>query len=563
MNWKKQYEEKKALDQLEENNLTRIIRSTLSNDKLHVCFGGGVGAFGRNFTIFYYNGSTIWIDAGCGFPSYNLPGLLRTIPPKELIEAFPPDAIIFTHAHEDHIGALPYIYRFIDEDTPVYASDFTIAIIKKRLRDCKIDLNYFQFIPVTKNSYFKVRDFTINNFFVPHSIPQSFSVGVRIEEINMKIFFSSDFKLQGNEKNFNEKEIQNYGPVKYLFCDSTGILNSGKSTNENKVIENLEQIVQNWPGRIFMTTFASQIERLSEISKIAKKYNRHLGIRGQSIITHLESAFEARVLTESFWNTRRPDPEQKNAVWIISGCQADEGSSFQRFSDGKLYPLKPEKGDLLIYSASVIPSNTDTVFNVLNKLSRIGVKIIGLADYDPKVHTSGHARVEDLKQYISWLCPEKLIPVHGDHMHFMKFYEILENNKEIDINILEDNCIYSLENNVNEIMRIPAIPQMIEEKEIHTEYSLYSYRLNLSVSGICNLIIREDIKKLEQLQYIGTCSQEWLKKCMPELSKQINSLLLKMANTNENSRNRKLKQKISKINLSVLGKNPYVNVVWI
>jgi ribonuclease J len=551
------------LDQPDDNNLTRIIRGNLADNKLHVCFGGGVGAFGRNFTVFSYNGATIWIDAGCGFPAHNLPGLLRTIPPKELLEAFVPDAIVFTHAHEDHIGALPYIYCHLNENTPIYASDFTLAVIKKRLRDCKIDLNYFQFIPLKKNSYFKVQGFKIHNFFVHHSIPQSFSVGVSIAEINQKFFFSSDFKLEGIEKNFSEKEIRDFGPVDYLFCDSTGILNAGKSTDEKLVIENLEKIIQGWSGRVFITTFASQIERLVEINRIAKKYSRHLGIRGQSIITHLEAAFEAGIIKETFWNARRPDPEQKNVVWLISGCQADTGSSFQRFSEEKLMPIKPEKGDLLIYSASVIPSNTEMVFEVLNKLSRIGVKIIGLAEYDTKVHTSGHARVEDLKRFISWLRPKKLIPVHGDYIHFMKFHEILGENHEIDVKILEDNCIYSLENKVEEVMRIPAIPQMIEEKEIHTEYSLYSYRLNLSVSGVCNLIIREDVKKLEQLQYIGTCSQEWLKKCMPELNKQIAAILLKLLGTNGNTRDRKLKQKISKINLSVIGKNPYVNIIWI
>jgi len=551
------------LDLLEDNNLTRIIRGNLESDKLHVCFGGGVGAFGRNFTVFYYNGATIWVDAGCGFPSHSLPGLLRTIPPKELLEAFPPDAIIFTHAHEDHVGALPYVYQHLGEKTPIYAGDFTLAIIKKRLRDCQIDLNYFEFVPLTKNSRFKVHDFEIHNFFMPHSIPQSFSVGINIARAGQKIFFSSDFKLQGSEKNYDRQAIQDFGPVDYLFCDSTGILTSGSSPDESLVVENLENIIKNWPGRIFLTTFASQIERLAEVGRLAKKYNRHLGIRGQSIVTHLEAALEARVLTESFWYGRKPDPEQKDVVWIISGCQADEGSSFQRFADEKLPPLKPEKGDLLIYSASVIPSNTDAVFNVLNKLSRIGVKIIGLADYDVRVHTSGHARVEDLKQYISWLRPKTLVPVHGDHIHFMKFHEILGENHGIDVKILDDNCIYSLESQANEIMRIPAIPQMIEEKEIHTEYSLYSYRLNLSVSGICNIVVREENKRLEQLQYIGTSSQEWLKKCTPELHKEISALLIKVCNSTENNRDRKLKQKISKINIGILGKNPYVNIIWI
>ncbi|MDH4199492.1 MAG: ribonuclease J [Spirochaetia bacterium] len=551
------------LDLPGDSSITRIIRDRLKENELYVCFGGGVGSFGKNFTIFYFNDTIIWLDVGCGFPSQSLPGLRRIIPPKELIEAFPPDAIIFTHAHEDHVGALPYICSEMQSNIPIFSSDFTLAIIKRRLREYKINLDYFAYNPLKKNTKFQVGNFNIHNFFMPHSIPQTFAVGLEPAGTGRKIFFTSDFKIEGNEERFNESDIRNFGPVDFLFCDSTGTLNSGKSIGESIVAENLESVIKNWRGRIFMTTFASQIDRLIQIHKIARKYNRRLGIRGQSIISHLDAALEAKIMDEPFWYNRKPDAEDKQALWLISGCQADEGSSLFRFAEGKLLPLKPEAGDLLVYSASIIPSNVDQVHFVLNKIAREGVKITGLADYDLKVHASGHARMEDIGKMISWLDPRVLIPVHGDHIHFMGFPGILGANSPVQFKVLDDNCIYKLNAGITEVMRLPFIPQLIEEGEIHTEYSLYSHRTNLSRAGICNLIISEKTKKLEQIQYIGTASQGFLKKSIPELSEKIQGLIKKLYDTNGNIRDRKLKQKIGKLNYSILKKDPYINIIWI
>lgn len=556
-------EGKMDLDQPENINFTNIIKNSLLKDNLYICFGGGVGAFGRNFSIFQFNNCIIWIDIGCGFPSHNLPGLQRSIPAKELMDAFQPDAVILTHGHEDHIGAIPYIYKHIPQGTPLYSSNFTTSLIRKKLIDCKINPDYFKFVHIEKNTRFQVKEFIFNTFFVPHSIPEAFSVGITIQKTGYKIFFTSDFKTDGSEGNYSEVEIKNFGPVDALFCDSTGALNSGSSSNEAMVKKNLEHIIKNWKGRILFTTFASQIERLYSLSQIAKSYGRKIGIRGQSILTHLDSANEAKILKETFWYSRKPEPDDPDSLWIISGCQADKGSSFFRFSEGRLSGLTPKKDDLLIYSASVIPSNTEFVMEAINNIARKGVKIIGLAEYDPKVHTSGHARSEDLKKIILSLKPSKIIPVHGDHLHFQGFSQLLVNHPEIKIEPLEDHCIYNLGDNTTEVMRVPAIPQLIEEKEVHTEYSLYSYRLNFSVSGICNVLIDENTKNISQLQYIGTSSQDWLKQCMPELTEKIQRLVNKHYSDNENNRNRKLKQKIAKINTNILGKNPYVNIIWL
>lgn len=551
------------MDQQENTNLTKIIREQLKNECLYLCFGGGVGSFGRNFSIFYFNGSILWIDIGCGFPSYNLPGLRRTIPSHELLEAFRPDAIILTHAHEDHIGALPYVYPLIPENTPIYSSSFTHAIIRKKLRDHKINPEYFSLKSLNENSEFQVKDFTLRNFFINHSIPQSFSLGILLKKKELKLYYTSDFKSAGNETRYREKDISDFGPINYLLCDSTGTLNAGHSVGEQVIAENLEKVIQSWPGRIFVTTFASQIDRIIAIQSLAKKYNRILGIKGQSIITHLEAAYEAGIVQEPFWQNRRPEADTKNALWLISGCQADDGSSLQRFADDKLSPLKPQPGDLLIYSASVIPSNVEMVNIVLNKIARAGTKIIGLSEDDPKVHASGHARSDDLSKLINQLNPQSVIPIHGDHLHFIRFHEIINQGQKRKLHILDDNCIYYVGKDVSETMRLPFIPQMIEDGEIHTEYSLYAHRVNISNSGICNLVIQNETKRLEQIQYIGTSSQDWLNECMPELTDKIQKLLFSMYESGNTVRDRKVKQKIAKINASVLKKNPYVNIIWI
>lgn len=536
------------------------LKKSLDPEKLHLVFGGGVGAFGRNISIFTYQNKTIWIDAGCGFPNSQLPGLVRTLPGAELVRAFTPDAIIITHAHEDHIGGLPYLKDLIPAGVKVYLSRFSAALLRKRLGDLSIDASHFPIEIIKENETAQCGPFHLSGFYLPHSIPQTFGLGVEIKELGKKIFYSSDFKLQGREPRFSSAAIKKYGPVDYLFCDSTGALSGGSAISEEQVHKNLEKVIQNWKGRIFITTFASQVERIHGIYDIAKSTGRPLGIRGHSIRVHLQAAFESDEFPESPWKLPSPSPATRNAIWLISGCQAEPGSSFRRFAEGELGKLSPGKGDLVIYSGSIIPGNIESVYIALNHIAAGGAHIMGIDDDDPAVHTSGHARKEELKKFISWLAPERLIPIHGDPIHFQGFASILKGNKRTHLEILDERFLYSIGEKVEQIEGIDNDSIMMEEGEVHSEHKLYCHRRNLSQAGICNIVVEQENFRLLALQYVGAGSEEFITSVEEKIKEEIRPLIEDLAGKSSSKEN-KIKQKICKIHMKYLKKTPYVNII--
>ncbi|MES0490360.1 MAG: ribonuclease J [Leptospirales bacterium] len=532
----------------------------LKPDKTYFLFGGGVGRFGQNFTVFQNNGFTLWIDTGAGFPAYDQPGLQRTIPSYDIVKKFPPNVIILTHAHEDHIGAFTFLYDLIPANTPVYASPFTLSMLKTRLKELDLAIDKFSFRIVDQNAVFTEGPFRLSSFFMPHSIPQTFSVGIETPE-GKKIYFSSDFKIHGVEKRHSPKDIKKYGPVDYLFCDSTGSLSSGSAPDETEVIKGLEKTIRNWEGRIFITTFSSQIERIRYIYEIAEKTGRPVGIRGRSIRVHLQAAFESEEFPKPSTRLNNPSPQNARAIWIVAGCQADEGSSFRRLAENELSKLHCTSKDLLIYSGSIIPSNTEYVYEALNNIALRGTPIVGIADEHPVVHTSGHARKDDLRKLIDWVKPETIIPVHGDPIHFQGVAELVP--KSSQVKVLTEGTLYELCPDFNRIVSFDSSPGLKEPGELHFDPSLYRHRRSLSTSGICNVIIQENSWELVRLQYVGTGTKNFIQKHIPDLETKIKEVLKANAASESLNANKKLQQKIAKINLVVLQKNPFINIIRI
>lgn len=540
-------------------------RRELSPEKLYAVFGGGVGAFGRNFTVFTTQGKTLWIDTGCGFPSGEYPGLSKTLPSFELLEAFPPDVVVLTHGHEDHIGAIPAIVDFIPPQTPVFASPFTIALVKKKLREGDLGEDALNIKKVEENGVFYSESFQLSAFFVPHSIPQTFGVGIELPaggggEIPKKLFYTSDFKLKGDEKNFTSEAIEGFGPVDYMFSDSTGALSGGSAPSEEEVRKNLEKVISAWEGRVIVTTFSSQISRIKSVYEIAEKLRRPLGIRGHSIRVHMQAAFDSGEFPTPAWKIASPSPEHPKAIWLVAGCQAEEGSSFDRFSKSALGKLTPDKRDLVLYSGSVIPGNTEQVLGALNLLAKQGISIYGMAGEEEAIHASGHARRDELETMVRWLRPRVVCPVHGDPLHFQGFSSFLKNIPESSLETLSDEWVYELGKKPSPIAQLDCDPVFIDAGEIHSEKKIYCYRRNLASSGICNIVVEAQSGAIRELQYIGVCGEGLLGERIGQLRDEIQRVLAR-GNESETPRENKVKQKIAKINLKHLNKTPFVNLI--
>ena len=541
------------------------LKKSKTND-LSFAFGGGVGAFGNNFSLFHESDTTIWVDCGIGFSNHQTPGLRKKLPNIELMEVYKPTAIVLTHGHEDHIGAIIHIIDFIPPNTTFYLSKFTYSLLREKMDDNQVTHSQFNYEIIQRNNCIKINHFEVSFFFMPHSIPQAFSLGLYSNKSKKKLYFTSDFKTQGDEPRFNKKDIEKYAPVDYLFCDSTGSLAQGKSPNESDIIFNIGQIIKDTPNRIFITTFSSQITRLSSIVKIAEEQNRPIGIIGYSIKAHLNAAFTANEFHIDPSSFNNPSPRNKNAIWLVAGCQADGNSSFSKLVRGEKGRFQIGEGDTLLYSGSMIPGNEEAIFHALNTLSYNGVRIIGIDQSDLKIHASGHGKQQDILQLLKWLKPKTVVPVHGDAIHFDAFENIISSEKiKTSIFKASKNSVFRIEkHNISKIEFDFELKNLyMEEKEIHHDDLMYSRRISLNENGMCIVVIDKKNFSLVGLNYVAVVSQKLLEMFLPKLKEEIATTAKKIFNSASSRKDKRLKDKIYRINRQSLGKNPFVELILI
>lgn len=536
----------------------------LKSDNLFISFGGGVGSFGTNFTVFHCLQTTIWIDVGAGFPNHHTPGLHKLLPNRQLFLAFKPSAIFLTHGHEDHIGALPHLYNVIPEKTPIYGSQFTLALLRHKIQDAGLKDDKFQFREIDYNCEITLPNFSVHTFFMPHSIPQVYSVGIKLHHKPFKAYFTSDFKIQGQEKRHKPADIRKFGPVQYLFADSTGAMSSGVTSDETDVIKNLEKEIRAWEGRIFITTFASHVQRIRALYEIAQKTGREIGFLGMSVKTQWKAGFESGEISVPVQKMGMPSPAGKRSLWVVAGCQCDFGSSFYRLTHNEMERFHLNEKDLIIYSASMIPGNEGMIYECLNLAAAKGVKIIGLNREVEKLHTSGHGKAGDIQKVVSWLKPEKVVPVHGDPLHFYSFRDLLQEFTTTKLEIAEESIIYELlPQGLRAVEKLERENCLVEYAEIHYEKELYQVRKGMARGGICNIIISIETRRILKVDYVGATSRAFLKKMQGKFESQIYNIYNGMAPKpgTGNFPLKKFKEKIYRMHQETLGKSPEINLI--
>lgn len=533
----------------------------LEANQLYFAFGGGVGRFGTNFTAFHLNNSTIWIDVGAGFANHHTPGMDKNLPNRQLLLGFPPTAIFLTHSHEDHIGALPHLTEVIPAGTPIFASPFTTALITARLKDWGIDPARWDFRLIEQNSEMEIGPFRISTFFMPHSIPQCFSVGLEVDLPGGKkrIYFSSDFKLRGAEVRHNVQHIKKFAPVDFLFVDSTGSLNEGETIDEREIDESLERLISRIPGRIFITTFASQIERIKNIVRIAARLSRPVGFLGRSLKAQWEAAFISREVAAPLHLQKPPSYAAQNAVWLVAGCQADKNSSFSRLTQGTLAKMRLKRGDTLVYSASMIPGNEGKIFEALNLAAGAGVRVVG-ATGDTRVHASGHGKRGDIERLISYLKPRHILPVHGDALHFQAFLEFID-QKKLPVTVTEGHRIYALGDAPVLVESVPDEICLVEASEVHFDTTLYRERNHMAEQGVCFVVLEPERFAVSAVSYVGVMSAQFQESMYPRLLHTAQQAAIAAAQSAPNNREKKLRDALDKVHRELIGKNPYIKIV--
>ncbi len=533
----------------------------LDPNTLYVAFGGGVGKFGANFTVFSYQGCNIWIDLGIGFLNEQYPGADKHLPNIALAKLLVPDLVIFTHAHEDHIGALPYFHNLIPEKTPIFASDFTHAIINKKLKEFIIKAHHWEFTIIKKNQVIQFGGVELHILFIPHSIPDSFSVGLSYKKINRKIYFSSDFKLQGNEPRYSIQDIKDFGPIDYLFCDSTGSIQEGSTPNDESVVKCITQKIIDFPGRIWLTTFASNVLRILAILEFAKSHQYKIGLLGRSVINYIDAAYESghtsRIAKE--WATA--SRSDKKALWIIAGCQGNENSALHKLAYQKLNDIQLTTNDLIIYSSSIIPGNEVNVYDVLNNIILQGPTVFGLGSEYHEVHTSGHGKSGDIQSLVSWLRPKYIIPVHGDPIHLYAFHKILADKKQVTI--VDSQYVYKLNKQIEKVFRLDNETLFVENKVIHNNLSIFKTRRDILTKGICNIIINESELRLCTIDYQAVLFPDDYAENKKNIFSKIQNIIQYTLESDALKKEKKLKEKIYKVYHLTFNKVPFINIIWV
>ena len=381
---------------------------------------GGVEEVGKNMTAIEYGEDIIVIDAGVQFKTEETPGIDFMLPNTKYLEQRKGKikALVITHGHLDHIGAIPFVMETLG-NPPIYTREFGALLIKKRQAEfphlpelnLKIIDGKTDFIPVTKNIKIKF-------FGITHSIPDS--TGIIIETPLGDIVNTGDVRVDNNNGNVPEKEYEQYKIFKerkplLFMMDSTGVEKSGWSISEDLVIETIDKIVKNVPGRVIVATFSSQVERILRFIKIAEKYGKKLVIEGRSmknnmeIIKHLKLADTKHIIPVE----EMLDYPPHKLMILATGAQGEEFAALMRMSNNTHRFVKLNKTDTIILSSSIIPGNEKSVANLKDNLFRHDSKIITYTDSD--VHASGHGKRSELEWIHSQVPYKFFMPVHGHH----------------------------------------------------------------------------------------------------------------------------------------------------
>lgn len=394
---------------------------------------GGVEEIGKNMTAIEFNGDIVVIDIGLAFPTEETPGVDYIIPDASYLEQNKARVrgVIITHGHLDHTGGIPYIMSRIG-NPPLYTRNLTSLFIKKRMDEFP-QMPPLNMIIVEKDDRIKVGNLPIRFFGVTHTIPDS--MGVIIETPYGLIVNPGDFKLDldkvdGIPTPEEETTYAIFAKEKtlLLLADSTNIENPGFSIPERETHKNIEEIIKNVKNRLFIGTFASQLERMIKIIGFVEKYGRKLVVEGRSMKTNIEVAQLAGLLTvkkdtiisgQDIGNY----PEDK-VVILATGAQGEEFAALMRMATKTHKYLRFKKGDTVLLSSSIIPGNEITVQKLKDNIARQGAKIISYRTSEVYIHSSGHGNRGEIEWLHRKIKPTFFIPIHGSHHRLRQHAEL-------------------------------------------------------------------------------------------------------------------------------------------
>ena len=399
---------------------------------------GGMGEIGMNCTMWSTEATTVIVDCGLMFPhDYHL-GVDVVIPQFEHIlkQKEKVKGIVLTHGHEDHIGALPWLIRWLS--VPIYGSRFTLALVENKLREADL-LHRTKLIPVAPRERIQLGDMAFNFFPVCHSIIEGYGIGV--ETPAGKIVHTGDFKLDRTPLDNHSTDLEGFGKfsedgIELLLSDSTNVEREGYSLSERDIKGAFEELFANAKGRIIVTLFSSHIQRIQQVLDLSARYGRKIAVSGRSLVNNIETAHDLgflRIRTPLYMDTREmPELPDSETVLLVTGSQGEPLSALSRIARGEHKQLSIQEGDTVVMSSRFIPGNTLAITRMIDDLYRMGAEVF----YESfrNIHASGHAYREELCEMLRTVNPKHFVPIHGEYRHLVKHCRLAQ-----ECGVLEEN----------------------------------------------------------------------------------------------------------------------------
>ncbi len=379
---------------------------------------GGLGEFGMNMMAVRYGDDMIAIDAGLMFPEAGLPGVDFVIPDLSFVSDHKDKlrAIVLTHGHEDHIGALPFVLK--TANVPVYGTRFTLGLVESRLEEHGL-LDKVQTNTIKPRQVFEIGPFKIEPIRVSHSLVDC--VALAIETPVGTIVHTGDFKVDETPVVGSAIDLQRFREigdrgVLALFCDSTNAEVRGRTGSEKSVIPDFESIFEDADGKIIVTCFSSSIHRLQIVIDLAYEFHRKVAVLGRSIQRNVELADSLRFLDVPDGLLISPNDIKKHGneevVVIASGCQGEPVSAMARIAVDAHKQASIDEGDTVILSSRIIPGNERSISRMMGHIFKKGGRVIDSSTAN--VHVSGHPKQEDLRILAEAIRPRFYVPIHGE-----------------------------------------------------------------------------------------------------------------------------------------------------
>ncbi|MEW6863619.1 ribonuclease J [Trueperella pyogenes] len=394
----------------------------IQNGALRIVPLGGIGEIGRNMTVFEIDGRMIIVDCGVLFPEESQPGVDLILPDFDYIEdrLHQIDGIILTHGHEDHIGGVPYLLR-LREDIPIIGSQLTIALVEAKLAEHRIRPYT---LVVEEGDIENLGNFECEFIAVNHSIPDALAVFIRTNAGT--VLHTGDFKMDQLPLDGRITDLRSFARVgeegvDLFMCDSTNAEVPGFVPSEANIGPVIESVFAQARGKIVVASFASHVHRVQQVLDAAYKYERKVCFVGRSMVRNMGIAEELGYLSvpeDTLVDLKNADsvPDDE-IVYMSTGSQGEPMAVLSRIASGVHKTISVGPNDTVIFASSLIPGNENSVFRLINGLTKLGAKVVHQGN--AKVHVSGHAAEGELLYCYNILEPEYAMPVHGEVRHLV------------------------------------------------------------------------------------------------------------------------------------------------